>query len=288
MFASTNLVIEMGIVLYLLLGWPFVLAEFFGAFVLVAVVWLLVRLFLPKQAEREMIENASAADGDHSCHHDHSGHEHHHDMSSGSSKSRQLASAFLMDCQMLWKEILGGFLIAGFLAAVVPADWWRALFIETGSTPLRLIENALVGPLIAIGSFVCSVGNIPLAQLLWSNGISFGGVISFIYADLLVVPLILIYGKYYGARATVYIVAIFYTAMVVSGIVVDVIFGAFGIIPTGARPPNVMMHDMISWNYTSWLDLAAAVVFVVMLYLNFRTQRAGDHATQTHEHAHHH
>ena len=285
MFASTNLVIEMGIVLYLLMGWPFVLAEFLGAFVLVGVVWLFVRLFLPKPVEREMIENAGAADEDHCCHHSDHEHDHEHEHESGS-KSRQLASAFLMDWQMLWKEILGGFLIAGFLTAVVPADWWRALFIETGSTPLRLIENAVVGPLIAIASFVCSVGNIPLAQLLWSNGISFGGVISFIYADLLVVPLILIYAKYYGARATVYIVAIFYAAMVISGIVVDVIFGAVGIIPTGERPPNAMMHGMITWNYTSWLDIAAAIVFALMLYLHFRRTTHAKAHEQIPHHSH--
>ena len=102
---------------------------------------------------------------------------------------------------MLWKEILGGFLIAGFLAALIPIHLVEGAVSETGPAPLRLIENALVGPLIAVASFVCSVGNIPLASLLWSNGISFGGVISFIYADLIVIPLILIYVKYYGARA---------------------------------------------------------------------------------------
>lgn len=223
-----------------------------------------------------MIANAGAADEGHSCHH--SDHEHDHEREhEGASKARQLASAFLMDWQMLWKEILGGFLIAGLLSAIVPNDWWRALFIETGSAPLRLIENALVGPIIAIGSFVCSVGNLPLAQLLWSQGISFGGVISFIYADLLVVPLILIYAKYYGARATVYIVAIFYAAMVVSGIAVDLVFSAFGIVPTGERPESVMAHSMITWNYTSWLDIVAAVVFAAMLYLHFAAGNSTQH-----------
>ncbi|HEY0369282.1 MAG TPA: permease, partial [Chthoniobacterales bacterium] len=278
MFASTNLVIEMGIVLWLLMGWPFVLAEFLGAFVLVATVWLLVRLFLPKQVEREMIEHAGGGEAeDHCCHHDHSAH------LPNESKLRQLASAFLMDWQMLWKEILGGFLIAGFLSAVVPNDWWKALFLETGSAPLRLIANALVGPLIAIASFVCSVGNIPLAQLLWSQGISFGGVISFIYADLLVVPLILIYAKYYGWRATAYIVLIFYVAMVVSGVVVDLVFSALGIIPTGARPPSAIMHAHLMWNYTSWLDIVAAAVFSAMLYLHLRRTDEPEHQHPAHQ-----
>ena len=108
----------------------------------------------------------------------------------------RIADAFIMDASMLWKEILGGFLIAGFLMVLVPDQWWRNLFITQGSGPVRLIENAIVGPLIAVASFVCSIGNIPLAGLLWSSGISFGGVISFIYADLIIVPLILIYRKY--------------------------------------------------------------------------------------------
>ena len=128
--------------------------------------------------------------------------------------------------------------------------------------------------MIAIASFVCSVGNIPLAQLLWSNGISFGGVISFIYADLLIIPLILIYAKYYGARATIYLVAIFYTAMVISGIVVDLVFSAARIVPQGERPPSVMAHGMMRWNYTSWLDIAAVVVFALMFYLHFQSGRS--------------
>ena len=267
MFASTNLVIEMGIVLWMLMGWQFVLAEFAGAIVLIGSLWLLAKLFLPAAVEREAIQNAALAGEDH-CHH------HESDAEAVSiGKWRQLASAFLMDWQMLWKEILGGFLIAGFLAALIPPTWWKALFLQTGSAPLRLIENALVGPLIAIGSFVCSIGNIPLATLLWANGISFGGVISFIYADLLVVPLIIIYFKYYGKRATVYFVAIFYASIVIAGIAVDLMFAGLGIIPAGVRPPSAVEHAMITWNYTSWLDIAALIVFAIMLYLQIRQPR---------------
>src|SRR5205823_7048614 len=135
-------------------------------------------------------------------------HDHEHE-----SKWGRLANAFWTDWLMLWKELLAGFLIAGFLAALVPHDWWKSLFIESGSPVLRLIENAAVGPIIAVLSFVCSVGNIPLASLLWSNGISFGGVIAFIYADLIVIPIILIYWKYFGGRAAIYITLILYSSM---------------------------------------------------------------------------
>ena len=190
-----------------------------------------------------------------------------------------MANAFVMDWMMLWKEVLGGFLIAGFIATLVPPSWWQTLFLENGPAPLRLIENALVGPIIAILSFVCSVGNIPLASHLWANGISFGGVVAFIYGDLLVVPLILIYAKYYGARVTGWIVAIFYVTMVLSGVVVDLLFSLFGIVPTGARPPSAVEHAMIKWNYTSWLDCVAVVVFAVMVTLYFKRSKSGGHET---------
>src|SRR5437868_6479265 len=253
MFASTNLVIELGVVLWVLMGWQFVLAEILGAFLLIPIMWLLIQLFLPKNLHTEIRvraqEKIRGRDHFHHTHHFMSGsrsadeHEHEHE----EKKWTRVAHAFVMDWSMLWKEIAAGFLIAGFLAALVPPDWWKFLFIETGSPFLRLIENAAVGPLIAILSFVCSVGNIPLASLLWANGISFGGVISFIYADLLVIPLILIYRKYFGGRATAYIVAIFYASMVAAGVIVDLLFAALNLIPRGERPVSPIEHATLSW-----------------------------------------
>ena len=166
-----------------------------------------------------------------------------------------------------------GLLIAGALAAWVPKEFWQAFFLSADPLGSKIV-GPLIGPIVAMVAFVCSVGNVPLAAVLWNGGISFGGVISFIYADLLVVPLIIIYVKYYGARATVYIVAIFYAAMVISGIAVDLIFSALGIVPSGARPPSAVEHAMITWNYTSWLDIVAAIVFAMMLVLYMRRSRA--------------
>jgi len=270
MFASTNLVIELGAVLWLLMGWRFVLAEVIGAFVLIGVMWLLISIFLPKSLEGEARRRSEAAD-DECCHHDH---EHHHvHEHQNESKWTRLAGSFWMDWLMLWKELVAGFLIAGFLAALVPPNWWKSLFIETGNPVLRLIENAAVGPIIAILSFVCSVGNIPLASLLWANGISFGGVISFIYADLLVIPLILIYRKYFGGRATFYIVVIFYASMVSAGIIVDLIFAALKLIPHGERPMSPIEHATFSWNYTTWLDFAAIAVAMWLWALKMRSRR---------------
>jgi uncharacterized membrane protein YraQ (UPF0718 family) len=284
MFASTNLVIELGVVLWILMGWRFVLAEIVGAFVLIALMWWLVAAFLPRKEEEEIRRRAADGKEGGCCHHER-GHDHDHELATASPSDggqesgswTRVAQAFVTDWSMLWKEILGGFLIAGFLSAIVPHDWWKALFLENGPPILRLVENALVGPIIAVLSFVCSVGNIPLASLLWSNGISFGGVISFIYADLIVVPLIIIYAKYYGARAAAWITAIFYVAMVLAGITVDLTFSALDLIPRGPRPPSMLEHAHITWNYTSWLDLAAVIFGGWLLFLYFRRDRRAGH-----------
>jgi uncharacterized protein len=277
MFASTNLVFELGAVLWLLMGWLFVLAEVIGAFVLIGVMWLIVRVTLPKSLENEARHHVESAEASASCHND-SGHE----QEIGKGKWTSVASAFAMDVSMLWKELIAGFLIAGFLSALVPETWWRTLFLSGGPDWLRLIENAIVGPIIAIASFVCSIGNIPLASILWSSGISFGGVISFIYADLIVIPLILIYGKYYGLKAASYIVTVLFVSMVLAGIIVDLVFSALHLIPSSARPANPVSHAMIAWNYTSWLDLVALVVGGCLLFLHLR-----DRSSHSIYHAHH-
>ncbi|MEY2479514.1 MAG: uncharacterized protein QOI04_441 [Verrucomicrobiota bacterium] len=268
MFASTNLVIELGAVLWLLMGWRFVLAETIGALVLIGVMWIFMSILFPKKLEQEARDHAKIDinKADH-CHDE-------HDPDQEASKWKRVANAFVMDWQMLWKEIAAGFLIAGFLAALVPASWWQFVFLRGGNPALRLIENAAVGPLIAVGSFVCSIGNIPLASLLWANGISFGGVISFIYGDLIVIPLLIIYAKYYGMRAATYITIVFYLSMVIAGIIVDLVFNALDLIPQGARTASPMAHAMIQFNYTAWLDGAALVVFLTLLVLHFKNERA--------------
>jgi uncharacterized membrane protein YraQ (UPF0718 family) len=153
--------------------------------------------------------------------------------------------------------------------ALVPENWWEKLFVTHGTSFARLVENAIVGPLIAVGSFVCSIGNIPLASLLWSSGISFGGVISFIYADLVIVPLILIYRKYYGAKAALYITAILFVSMVSAGIIVDLLFAALGLIPS-VRPPSAIAGATFQWNYTMWLDFAAILLSGCFAWIHFK------------------
>ncbi len=269
MFASTNLVIELGALLWLLMGWHFVLAEVVGSFVLIGVMWLLARLFFPaglEAAARQQSQEAVTAHGcGGSC-------DREEETATPSGKWAQVATAFVSDWKMLAKEIAVGFLLAGFIAALVPPNWWRALFLQNGPPAVQLIENALVGPLIAVASFVCSCGNIPLASVLWTNGISFGGVISFIYGDLIVIPLIMIYTKYYGARAAAYITAILYASMVIAGIAVDLFFAVFGLIPTSRQLPIDVAHAAITGNYTTRLNVVALITAAVMFVLARRSR----------------
>jgi len=274
MFASTNMVFELGLVLWLLMGWRFVLAEFIGAFVLIGVMWLIVRLTLPKGLEQEAREHPEEGMG---------GHDHGSAEEGGTWREKiknpetwvNVARSFVMDWGMLWKEITAGFLIAGFLSVLVPNHWWQALFMAGSTGPLHLLENAVVGPLIAVASFVCSVGNIPLASILWAGSISFGGVISFIYADLIIVPLILAYKKYYGWRAAVYITLVLFASMVAAGLVVDVLFNALHLIPTGPRPASAISHARFAWNYTTWLDIAFGLLAAFLVWLTKRHKESG-------------
>jgi uncharacterized membrane protein YraQ (UPF0718 family) len=307
MFASTNLVLELGFVLWMFLGWRFVLAEGAGSFVLIGLMWALVRFTLPRTLIEQARRHGEADDESSSCchgGHDHGGHDARATQSLGA-KLRDPASwpavadAFAMDLSMMWKEILAGFLIAGFLMAAVPHDWWQTLFLSGNApAPVRLIENCVVGVVIAMASFVCSVGNIPLASLLWSGGISFGGVVSFIYADLVIIPLLLLYRKYYGLKAAAAISAILALSMVGAGIIIDLIFSALGLAGNGPRPPSLMQHDTFRWNYTTWLDLAVAVALLALFLAARRARKAGhghaahgkqagpSHHGHHHEHAH--
>lgn len=280
LLSSTNLVIELGIVLWMLMGWRFVLAEVVGAFVMVAIMWLLVWITSPRKLVQEAREhNETGQDDD--CSHG-GGEQGDHVMVDDGEKSAltRTADAFFMDSSMLWKEILAGVLIAGFLMALVPERWWEVLFIRNAPYTLRLFENAFVGPLVALASFVCSVGNIPLASLLWASGCGFGGVIAFIYGDLIVIPLIVAYRKYYGTRAAAYITAVLFASMVGAGIVVDLLFAALGLTPNENKAQPAMAMATFEWNYTTWLNIIAIVAGSALLYLHFRSLDGGDQAQQ--------
>jgi len=267
-FASTNLVFELGIVLWLFIGWRFTLAEFVGGLVLIAVMWASLRLLVSPERERELRAHAAAAD---------TGHQH-PTASTELPLRRKLTSAqawsdvahnFRGDWQMLWKEIGIGFLIAGYVA-VLPKTFFNGLFLTHSSGALRLVENVLVGPVVAALAFVCSIGNVPLAAVLWAGGISFSGVIAFLFADLIVLPIVSYYRKVYGARFAALLVAVMFVSMVVAALVVDGFFSLVGLVPA-KRPSIASIADRpVTWNYTSVLDILFALVFVALIALTLR------------------
>jgi len=262
-FASTNLVFEIGIVLWVFLGWEFTLAEFLGGLLLIVLMWVAVTLVVSRREEEEAREHAIAAD---------TGHQHHSAVGSRRLSLEGLSDVahnFRGDWQMLWKEIALGFLIAGFIA-LLPMDFFNALFLTDTGGWVQTLENVLVGPLVAVLSFVCSVGNIPLAAVLWAGGISFAGVIAFIYADLIIIPLILIYRRYYGWRLAWKLVAIMFGAMVVAALAVDGIFSWTGLIPSTRPSIDSVTERAIGWNYTTFLNILFTLVFLALFALTFR------------------
>ena len=264
--ASTNLVLELCIIMIALMGWQFALAEFVGAPIMVAVMVLLFRTFLSPRLLREAKEQADRgitgrmegmAEMDMAV--------------SGGSLWQRITSnegltaishSFVMDWASVWMDIVGGLLIAGALAAWVPHEFWQGFFLADHPL-LAKLWGPLIGPLVAVVSFVCSVGNIPLAAVLWNNGISFGGVIAFIFADLIVLPILDIYRKYYGLRMTGFILATFYVSMAVAAFIVEVAFGAVGLIPEERNAQVV--EASVTWNYTTWLNISFLLLAALLV-----------------------
>ena len=267
-FASTNLVFELGIVIWIFIGWQFTLAELVGGLILIALMWLAVRLFVSRRLEEQGREQAAAADA---------GHEHVSTESRAPWRKRlvsveawsDVAHNFRADWEMLWKEILAGFLIAGFIA-LLPMDFFNALFVTDAPWPLRLLENVILGPIVAILSFVCSIGNIPLAAVLWAGGISFAGVIAFIFADLLIIPIVIAYAKYYGRDLTARMVAIMFSAIVISALAIDGIFDALGLVPSTRPSVDSIASRGIAWNYTTFLNIVFLAAGAALIGLTLR------------------
>ena len=270
--ASTNLVIELGIILVVLMGWQFTAAEFTGGILMVVLIALIFRATLTHGLVEQA--HAQAAKGVAGRMEGHAG----MDMSvtEGPFLSRLFSDRgftavshyFVMDWASVWQDIGLGLLIAGALAAWVPERFWQAFFLTSNPTLAR-IEGPLVGPLVSVVSFVCSVGNVPLAAVLWRGGISFGGVVSFIFADLIVLPVLDIYRKYYGWRVMLYILVTFYVTMAAAGYAVEILFGALGIIPTDRSVATIT--EGIRFNYTSVLNLAFLVLAAVLVWRFLRT-----------------
>ncbi len=266
-FASTNLVFELGIVLWVLIGWQFTLAEFVGGLVLIVVMTALLRLFVSRRLEAQAREHAQHAAA---------GHQH----ASASTQlpwRRRLTSIeawsdvaynFRNDWAMLWKEITIGFFGAGFIG-LLGNGFFNGLFIRHSDHALRTIENVILGPIVAVLSFVCSVGNVPLAAVLWSGGISFGGVVAFLFADLIVLPIVVAYRKYYGTAYALRITALMFVTIVGAALIVDALFSGIHLIPH-TRPTRADIFSSVRVNYRLFTNIVGAIVFATLIGLTMR------------------
>ncbi len=294
-FASTNLVIELGIIMTLLLGWQFTITEFIGGPLMIVLLAITFRLFLTrglveqarKQADRGLVGRME-------------GHAEMDMAARGPGTWWQrfrtpqgftaTANYFVMDWAAIWIDIAGGLLIAGALAAWVPESWWQSLFLERHGN-LALFWGPLVGPLVAVISFVCSIGNVPLAAILWNGGISFGGVLAFIFADLIVLPILDIYRKYYGWKMAAFLLGSFYATMVAAGIAVELFFKELHLVPSERHAKVV--EASVHWNYTTFLNiiflvLAAALVWRFVITGGLPMLKMMNRPMSPHGHTHAH
>ena len=275
MFASTNLVIELGIILYIFLGWQFMVAEWVGGLVLIGIMSFLIRLTYPENLVEEARQHEEASGG-----HKHMSMtvegENWRDRLTKPETLVRMSQNFVMEWSMLWKDLLFGFLIGGFLAAFVPDAFWKALFMDGVSSWIQVPANAVIGPVIAVLTFVCSIGNVPLAAVLFAGGASFGGVLAFLYADLIVLPLLDAYRRYFVWKMAAYIGAIFFVTMASAGLLMDLTFTALGLVPDH----SVEVRDQLtqfSLDYTFWLNLVAAAFALWMLWINHKNPMHHEH-----------
>ena len=295
--ASTNLVIELGIVLVILMGWQFAAAEFVGGAVMIVILALLLRMFLTARRVADARAQAEKRLRGYM--------EGHAEMDMSVSEGnlwQKIFSArgftavshlFVMDWASVIRDVVGGLLIAGALAAWVPETFWKVFFLSD-EPRLAFFWGPLVGPIVSVVSFVCSIGNVPLAAVLWNNGISFGGVISFIFADLIILPILSIKRKYYGTGVTVFLFATFYAAMALAGLLVELLVGALGLIPHERNA--LVIEPSLSWNYTTVVNFLFLALAGLLLFRAWRTggfamlgmMNPKDAATTRAETAHHH
>ncbi len=293
--ASTNLVIELGVILALLMGWQFTVAEFTGGPVMIVVIAVLFRVFLKKrllgeartQADRGL---AGSMEGHAAM-----------DMSVGGTGSfaRRLLSGdgytavsnvFVMEWAAIIRDLVIGLLIAGAIAAWVPDSFWQGFFF-TGHPLAAKLWGPLIGPVVAVISFVCSIGNVPLAVVLWQGGISFGGVVAFLFGDLIIAPILNIYRKYYGARMAMFVFGTFYAAMVAAGYAIELVFGGLGLVPD--RASATIPDQGVSWDYTTWLNIIFGLLAAALTVRFVRTgglamlRMMGGAPEGEHGHGHH-
>jgi uncharacterized membrane protein YraQ (UPF0718 family) len=296
-FASTNLVLELGIVMIVLLGWRFALAEFIGGPIMIIILVVILRRVMTRErieeARRHADEGVAGRMEGHAA----------MDMSVPGATWRErlfskegftaVSHYYVMDWASVWLDIVIGLVAAGLISAFVPESFWSAFFLAEHPLAAKIV-GPLIGPLVAVIAFVCSIGNVPLAAVLWAGGISFGGVIAFIFADLIILPILNIYRKYYGTRIAVILGLVFYAAMVGAAYVIEILFGLAGLVPQD-RSIDMMQYG-ITLNYTTVLDVIALAVSAVLVWRFMRTggpemlahMESPDHDHACHQHGHGH
>ncbi|MDC3418409.1 permease [Aquibacillus salsiterrae] len=269
LFASTNLVIELGILIYIFLGWQFVVAEIVGGILLIFVTWLLVQLTYPKQLVEEARDKAS----------DDTMEEDFNWKKKIKTKQGwlQVGHEFVMNWKMVWKEITIGFTLAGMMATFVSTGTWKAFFlVDQSDGLLKVLENAIIGPIVAMLTFIGSMGNIPIATILASSGVAFAGIMAFIYSDLVVPPMIAVHKKYYGMKTALYIAGVFYLAILITSLGIHYGFSAIGWLPQSAN--QIMEESPFQINYTFWLNIIFSFLAIFAIYLNKKFKELHSHA----------
>ncbi|WP_421870948.1 permease [Marinoscillum sp.] len=285
LLASTNLVIELGIVISIFLGWQFILGEYVGGLLLIGFSWLLIALIRPNSLINNARDNLkqltnSSAGG----HHDHGQQHHQHEHSESSLKQKwaMVGHKYQMEWNMVWKDVTIGFTIAGLVAAFVPRSFFETLFINTAQggdySFFTLLEHVIIGPVAAFMTFIGSMGNIPLAALLYDNGVSFAGVMAFIFSDLVVLPVLRINAKYYGWKMSLFILLLLFSSLIATSLMLHYGLDFLEMLPTSATN-SITEQNHFQWDYTTFMNFGFLILSGILIYLG----KTGGHAGHHHE-----
>ena len=265
LLSSTNLVIELGIIIAVFLSWQFVVGEYLGAILLILFMWGVVRLTLPKSLEKEAREKAREEEGS-----DDEGDNppSWKDMIKSREGWAMVSNRYIMEWAMVWKDVTVGFTVAGIIAAFVPTSFFQALFIGSGSadaTFWEILAQCIIGPVAAFFTFIGSMGNIPLAAVLFGNGVAFAGIIAFIFSDLVVFPVLRIQAKYYGWKMAMYILGVFLTVLIATALIMHYGFAALDMLPDPSSVKSVIDREFFKIDYTFFLNIIFGILSLSFL-----------------------
>ncbi len=286
LLASTNLVIELGFIIAIFLGWQFVVGEYLGGVLLILFTWEIVRLTRPKKLIRNVRRKLNETEGEEKSDTDTPNWK---EKIQSKKAWKKVAKKYFMEWGMVWKDVTFGFTVAGIISAFVPQSFFQTLFINAGNNPgfFSILEHTIIGPVAAFFTFIGSMGNIPLASILYSNGVSFAGVMAFIFSDLVVFPVIRVNAKYYGWKLSLYIVAVFLAALVATSMVMHYGFALFNLLPDSSNSQSVAQTERFAIDYTFWLNLVFIAITGLLAWLNFGGKSKKKQGDDSHQHHHH-